>query len=256
MRSLFTVIVLLGSTVCLAADGVPGQFSCSDAAGAPACKAAAKDLKTARQAFSRGLKLQHQKNLDEAFSAFEEASRLIPQNVEYLTAREMVRQELVASHIEHGNDHLQNGHQIEAMADFRLAVQLDPRNEFAQQRLHDAVGPAAVHTVGAPELIASVDALSSKPKEEHHDFHYRGDSRGLILSIASSYGLTVIFDDAFPNRRVRFDVEDVEFPIAMQAAEAVTKSFAVPLDEKDEGWAIAGPLLIVAAVVHSARPRR
>jgi hypothetical protein len=118
------------------------------------------------------------------------------------------------------------------MADFRLAVQLDPQNEFAQQRLHDAVGPAAVHTVGVPELIASIDALSSKPKEEHHDFHYRGDSRGLIQSIASSYGLTVIFDDAFPNRRVRFDVEDVEFPIAMQAAESVTKSFAVPLDEK------------------------
>jgi general secretion pathway protein D len=236
MRSLFTVIVsaLLGSTVCMAADGAsaPAPFTCSDAAGAPACKAAAKDLKAARKAFSRGLKLQHDKHLDEAFSEFEEASRLIPQNVEYLTAREMVRQQVVSSHIEHGNDQLQNGHQIEALADFRLALQLDPQNEFAQQRLHDAVGPAAVHTVGAPQLIASIDALASQPKPEHHDFHYRGDSRGLITAIASSFGLTVIFDDAFPNRRVRFDVEDVDFPTAMQAAESVTKSFGVPLDEK------------------------
>ena len=234
MRSLFTVIALLGSTVCFAADGVPtpAPFTCSDAAGAPACKAPAKDLKAARQAFSRGLKLQHSKNLDEAFSEFEEASRLIPQNVEYLTAREMVRQQVVASHIEHGNDQLQNGHQVEALADFRLALQLDPQNEFAQQRLQDAVGPLPIHTVGAPQLVASIDALASKPKEEHHDFHYRGDSRGLITAVASSYGLTVIFEDAFPNRRVRFDVEDVDFPTAMRAAESVTKSFAVPLDEK------------------------
>ena len=234
MRSLFTGIVLLGTAVCLAADGVPAAApsSCSDAAGAPACKAPSKDLKAARQAFSRGLKLQHSKNLDDAFSEFEEAYRLIPQNVEYLTAREMVRQQLVASHLERGNDNLQNGRQVEALADFRLALHLDPQNEFAQQRLLDAVGPLPVHTIGAPQLVASIDALAAKPKEERHDFHYRGDSRGLITAIASSYGLTVIFDDAFPSRRVRFDIEDVNFATAMQAAESVTKSFGVPLEEK------------------------
>ena len=234
MRSLLTGLVLLGAAVCLAADAVPtaAPSACSDAAGAPACKAASKDLKAARQAFSRGLKLQHAKNLDDAFSEFEKAYRLIPQNVEYLTAREMVRQQLVASHLERGNDNLQNGRQVEALADFRLALHLDPQNEFAQQRLLDAVGPLPVHTIGAPQLVASIDALAAKPKEERHDFHYRGDSRGLITAIASSYGLTVIFDDAFPSRRVRFDIEDVNFATAMQAAESVTKSFAVPLEEK------------------------
>ncbi len=234
MRSLLTGIVLLGAAFCLAADGVPtaAPSACSDAAGAPACRAASKDLKAARQAFSRGLKLQHAKNLDDAFSQFEEAYRLIPQNVEYLTAREMVRQQLVAFHLERGNDNLQNGRQVEALADFRLALHLDPQNEFAQQRLLDAVGPLPVHTIGAPQLVASIDALAAKPKEERHDFHYRGDSRGLITAIASSYGLTVIFDDAFPSRRVRFDIEDVNFATAMQAAESVTKSFGVPLEEK------------------------
>ncbi|MBI1740733.1 MAG: hypothetical protein HYR57_07610, partial [Candidatus Koribacter versatilis] len=233
MRSLLAGMVLFAA-VCLAADGVPttAPSACSDAAGAPACQAAAKDLKAARQAFSRGLKLQHVKNLDEAFAEFEEAARLIPQNVDYLTAREMVRQQLVAFHLEHGNDNLQDGRQVEALAEFRQALQLDPQNEFAQQRLRDAVGPMPVRTMGTPQLVASVDAVAAKPKEEHHDFHYRGDSRGLITAIASSYGLTVIFDDAFPSRRVRFDIEDVDFATAMQAAEAVTKSFGVPLEEK------------------------
>jgi general secretion pathway protein D len=233
MRSLFTGM-LLWVGVCLGADGVPtlAPASCSDAAGAPACKAPAKDLKAARHAFSRGLKLQHSKNLDDAFSQFEEAYRLIPQNVEYLTAREMVRQQLVASHLERGNDNLQNGRQVEALGEFRLALHLDPQNEFAQQRLIDAVGTLPVRAVGPPQLIASIDALATKPKEERHDFHYRGDSRGLITAIASSYGLTVIFDDAFPSRRVRFDIEDVDFATAMQAAQSITKTFGVPLEEK------------------------
>ncbi len=234
MRPLVAGIVLLSAAVCLAADGLPttAPLSCSDVPGSPVCKAASNDLKAARHAFSRGLKFQHDKHLDEAFSEFEEASRLIPQNVEYLTAREMLRQQLVGSHLEHGNDNLQNGRPVEALADFRLALQLDPENEFAQQRLRDAIGPVPVHATGPPELIASMDALAAKPKEERHDFHYRGDSRGLITAIASSFGLTVIFDDNFPNRRVRFDVEDVDFPTAMQAARSVTKSFAVPIDEK------------------------
>jgi general secretion pathway protein D len=234
MRSLFLAFLMLSAAACLAADGggASGSPICSDSAGAPACKAPAHDLKAARQAFSRGLKNQQSKNLDEAFSEFEEAARLIPQNLDYLTAREMVRQQLVTSHLEHGNDFLQAGHQVEALADFRHALQLDPQNDFAQQRLRDALGPLPVHTVGAPELVASINGISAKPREERHDFHYRGDSRGLFTSLASSYGLTIIFDDAFPNRRVRFDIDDVDFPAAMRAAESVTKSFAVPLDDK------------------------
>ena len=242
MRWLLAITVLWVG-VCLAADGVPANPAspCSDAPGAPACQGAASDLKAARKAFSRGLKLQHDKTLDEAFVEFEQAARLIPQNVEYLTAREMVRQQLVTAHLEKGNEDLQKGRQIEAQAEFRQALHLDPHNEFAQQRLQDAAGPVPVHTNRAPQLVASAEAISAKPKEERHDFHYRGDSRGLLTAIASSYGLTIIFDDSFPNRRVRFDVEDVAFPTAMQLAEAVTKGFSVALDGRTLFAALDSP---------------
>ena len=104
-------------------------------------------------------------------------------------------------------------------------MNLDPQNEFAQQRILDALGPAPVHTASPPQLVASADTLIAKPIDGHHDFHYRGDSRGLITAVAASYGLTVVFDDTFPSRRVRFDLEDADFATAMQAASAVTKSF-------------------------------
>ena len=61
MRLLCMGIVFLGRVACLAADGVPTPAFglCSGAAGAPVCKAPAKDLKAAHEAFARGLALQH-----------------------------------------------------------------------------------------------------------------------------------------------------------------------------------------------------
>ena len=225
------------AAVCVAADtpaptDSPAVLSlCSESPGAPVCKAPAKDLKAARQAFARGLKLERSKNLDEAFGQFEEAARLVPQDVEYVTARELVRQRLAAKHLESGNDELLSGRQVEALAEFRMAQTLDPQNEFAQQRLRDALGPLPVRTVGPPQVVASEDAIAANPNDGHRYFHYRGDSRGLITAVASSYGLTVILDDNFHNRPVRFDLEDADFATAIQAASQVTKSFSVALQD-------------------------
>ena len=83
-----------------------------------------------------------------------------------------------------------------------------------------------------PQMTASADRLDVKPADDRHAFHYRGDSRGLITAIAASYGLTVVFDDGFPSRRVRFDLDYADFATAMQAASQLTKSFSVALEDK------------------------
>ena len=149
----------------------------------PPCHGPKKDLKAARQAFARGLKLEKSQNdnlqnLDQAFYEFEEASRLVPQNVEYLTAREFTRQHLAGMHLERGNTDLLNGRQVEALAEFRTALNLDPQNEFAEQRILDALGPVPVHAAVPAQVVASADALTAKPIDGRHDIHYRGDSRG------------------------------------------------------------------------------
>ncbi len=237
MRWLPAGISLLLAGVCLAADIPTAATSlCSNTAGAPACKAPPKDLKAAREAFARGLKLQKSKNenlqnLDQAFYEFEEASRLVPQNVEYLTAREMTRQHLAGLHLQRGNSDLLDGRQIEALAEFRTALNLDPQNEFAQQRINDALGSAPVRTASPPQMVASAEALTAKPADDRHDIHYRGDSRGLLTAVAASYGLTVVFDDNFPSRRVRFDIDGADFGAALRQASSVTKSFSVALED-------------------------
>ena len=239
MRWLPAGICLLLAGVCFAADtpSATAPALCSNSGGAPACHGPAKDLKSARQAFARGLKLEKARNenlqnLNQAFYEFEEASRLVPQNVEYLTAREITRQHLAGMHLERGNSDLLDGRQLEALAEFRSALNLDPQNEFAQQRINDALGPVPVQAVAPPQVVASADAITVKPIDAPHDIHYRGDSRGLLTAVAASYGLTVVFDDTFPSRRVRFDLDNADFATAMQAASTVTKSFSVALEDK------------------------
>lgn len=219
---------------------------CSNSGSGPRCHGPSKDLKAARQAFARGLKLEKLQNgnsqdLDQAFYEFQEAARLVPQNIEYLTAREFTRQHLAGLHLEHGNNDLLGGQPVEALAEFRAALNLDPQNEFAEQRIRDALGPVPVHSAEAPQVVASSNSITSQPIEGLHDFHYRGDSRGLITAVATSYGLTVIFDDGFPSRHVNFEIENADFGTAIRAASAVTKSFSVALDDQVLFTAVDNP---------------
>ncbi len=224
--------------VCWAADTSPTTVPslCSDSKGTLTCHGSAKDLKAARQAFARGLILEKSEsedpqNLNKAFYEFEEAARLVPQNIDYLTAREMTRQHLAGLHLERGNSALNEGRQVEALAEFQTAVELDPQNEYTKQRIFDAAGPLLAQNVSPPQVVARVNALTTKPANAHRDFHYNGDTRGLLTTIAASYGLTVIFDENFPSRHVRFDVENADFGTAMRTASTITKSFTVALED-------------------------
>ena len=169
--------------------------------------------------------------MDQAFSEFEEAARLDPERTEYIAAREMTREHLASTHLDLGNTELLQGRQTDALAEFRAALNLDPQNEFAQQRVRDALGPPPATGPGPAQVVARQDDLAVKPLEARHDFHYRGAARGLLTAVATSYGLAVDFDDSFPTRQVRFDIDQADFHTALQAASEVTKTFSVAVED-------------------------
>jgi len=244
MRCLQAGIPLLFAGLCFAADSapLPAQPPCSGSAAPSACGVAIapvavpslKDLKSAQQAFKRGLKLEKSQDFDRAFDEFGQAARLVPMNAEYLAAREMTREHLAGVHLERGNDELLAGRRAEALADFRAALALDPQNEFAQQRLQDILGPPPqTNASGPPQVVAKSDSLTINPQPGFaglRDIHYRGDSRGLLEAVAASYGLTIVFDESFPSRRVRLDLDQADLATAIRAASEITKSFTVPLE--------------------------
>jgi general secretion pathway protein D len=210
----------------------PPRFCVSSATGAPACEVSRQDLKDAKAAFSHGVRLQHEQRFEEALEQFETAARLVPQDIEFLTARELARQQLIYDHLERGNSALTGGNQVQALAEFRMALRLDPENQFARQRLTDALGEWAPPASGPPRILADAGQLRLVPGTGRAEFHFRGDSRELLTQVAKAYGVTAISDDSVATRRVRFDIQDVDFYTAMQAASAVTKTFWTPLAEK------------------------
>ena len=236
-RGKFTglAFVLLAAGLAASASDQPAATTllpCPEGSpGAVSCTPSKKELKEAGDAFAKGLKLQREKRQDEAFDQFETAARLAPRDVEYLTAREMTRQQLVFDHLERGNEEMGRGLQIEALAHFRTALQLDPQNDFAQQRLKDAMGEWAPKSA-APQVVADSGEIRVVPSQAQADFHYRGDSRGLLTQVASAYGVTVQFDESVVSRQIRFDLGRADFYAAMDAACQMTHTFWTPLDSK------------------------
>ena len=193
------------------------------------CTPSKSELKEAKVAFARGLKFQHSQRLAEAFDQFETAARLAPQDVDYVTAREMTRQQLVFDHLQQGNAAQLAGRPVEALGEFRAALHLDPQNDFAKERLSDALGEWAPKGESPPQVLADAGEVHVVPEAVRAEFHYRGDSRSLLMQVASAYGITAVLDDSVVSRELTFNVEAVDFYGAMRVACALTHTFWSPL---------------------------
>src|SRR6185437_9860245 len=204
---------------------------CPPGASHAACNPSRSQEKQAKTAFERAVKVQ-EKDLDQAYEQFSRAADLVPRNISYVTAREVSLQRLVTRHIERGNAELEAGKQIEALADFRSALHLDPANRFAQDRLRDALGDSAPKLDAAPQVIEQSSEIHLQPSLNVASFHFRGDSRELLSQIAQAYGVSAQVEDSVQSRRVTFEIDNIDFYKAMLLASTLTKSFWSPLDEK------------------------
>ncbi|HXZ28464.1 MAG TPA: type II and III secretion system protein [Terriglobales bacterium] len=214
-----------------AAEQPPGE--CADELKTAAGSCAGKqEIKQAGAAFDRGVKLAASRHTAAAFAAFDQAAGLLPHNLEYVTAREVARQQLVFEHLERGNDLLAKQQSLPALAEFRAAVELDPGNAFAQQRLKDALGERAPRLTHGLQLASESAEIELAPQVGLRDFHYRGDTRGLVAQVAAAYGVSAVIDESVLARPVRFDLERVDFETAMRVAGMMGKFFWTPLNPR------------------------
>jgi general secretion pathway protein D len=191
-----------------------------------------KDVAQAKRQFKAGVKLKSAGQMDAALEKFELAAKLAPHNVEFLTAREFTRQQLVMQFLKQGNQAMLDHNEIVAMADFRRALEFDPSNEYALQRLRDTMPLDEEPVSKNMRVVEQSTPIEMQPTAKHQDFHYKGDGKGLLTQVAQAYGITAQFDDSVQPKRVRFDIEDVNFATAMEAATRVTKTFWIPLSAR------------------------
>ncbi len=185
----------------------------------------------AKRQFKEGVKLKSKGDLEVAFDKFSSASELDPRNVSYITAREFAREELAMNALKQGNKAMLDGNEIVAMAAFRQALEYDPTNDYALQRLRDSI-PDDQQPAQSVSVVEQSLPVQLQPTAPHQDFHFRGDARTLLTQVAQAYGITAQFDDSVQQRRVHFDIQNVNFATAMEAANSVTKTFWVPLSAK------------------------
>lgn len=225
-------VVVCAPTILCAEDSAAPPISCGNGLlGGIDCVVTRKDLKTAHEEYEKGLKLRERQQFEEALERFDKASRLVPQNVQFLTAREVVKAKLVFDHIERGNALLRDNARHDAATEFKAAVELDPENTFAQERLKEASDqiPTAAHDPLRDRFDESQELHLDSPND-HATFHFTGDVKSLFTQLAAAYKMTVEFDDSVKARQVRFNVDDLDFSTALRLACQVTKTMWAPLD--------------------------
>jgi general secretion pathway protein D len=189
----------------------------------------ASDLAKAKKEFAAGKQLESSGKTEAAFEKFKQASQLSPRNVEYATAREFSRQQLVMAALERGNKALLANDEVLAQSEFQRALEFDPTNDFARQRLNDAIWEQTPKPSRSLQVVQKSIEVALSPESGYKDFHFRGDSRSLLTQIARAYGITATTDDSVQTRSVRFDMDHVNFAEAMESATRVTKTFWIPL---------------------------
>jgi general secretion pathway protein D len=205
----------------LCSNGVPGGVSCF---------LSKKDRATARIAFERGLKLERHHQLADAFVQFDKAARLLPQDPQFLGAREFAKSQLVHDHIESGNALLAQKSRIAAAAEFRAALDLDPDNVFAREQFDEATRvPLPRMPAVRPSAFDDAGEIEIEPKADVATFHFQGDVHNFFQVLTAAYGVSVEFDDSVQNRQVSFNIDNVGFFTALRLACEVSKTMWTPL---------------------------
>jgi general secretion pathway protein D len=196
------------------------------------CGVSKLDLKKARQAYERGRKLI-QKDPVAALDALTEAAKLVPRNSAYVTAREMVRQQLVSEHLRRATQLLSQKRTKESSDELRTVLELDPGNQTAANGLREI---AAAPLPDGPHFIVPApenEEFTVHPKPVRQSFHISGDGRVAFTTVTSAFGIRADFDSSFRSYPIRLDLDQADFAEAMESLCALTRSFWSPVSSSE-----------------------
>jgi general secretion pathway protein D len=220
MRSRLLILILAFGAACPTGLGAEARVS-------------KKDRQAAEKEFRQALQLQQSGKIEEALEAANRAALLFPGNLEYQRASEMLRQQIVGRHLTSGNNLAAAGDQTGAQAQFRAALDMDPANTYAMQRLRDVSPADDPEHRRTMELLASVDPIDVEPAPGKKSIHVRGDTRTVYTQIGSVFNVIVRFDQAVATRSMRLDLDDVGFYTAMAVAGKMSRTFWAPISKNE-----------------------
>jgi type II secretory pathway component GspD/PulD (secretin) len=193
-------------------------------------KPEARKIKKSKAIYSEALRSIEKGDIEKGRELIDAALKFDPENPRALTARELLHQSDIQQHLTNGSRELQDDHRQEAVADFRKALTLDPKSSAAQEGLRAALAQDARVSTSQPKIrYRDAGDIQLTPSDAVHDFHYRGDTRGLLEQVWNAYGVKPLIDTSVTSKPVRFDIDATDFATATNIVSQMTKTFYVPL---------------------------
>jgi len=197
----------------------------------PPCGIPEAAQKEARTLYQQSTKLAGKKKFDLALEKVKAARAISPLDTVYASAQKATEEKLAAEALRKGNQAMLTGDATAALVAFRQAVELDPANEYAQQRLHDAL--PAPEEFGTAQFRARLGETRLEPTPGVHSFEFKGDSTRALQQFAKLFGIALVSDQGLSSRNVRIKLDEVSWETGSQILQRVGKVLIIPMSEQE-----------------------
>src|SRR2546428_1267419 len=180
---------------------------------------------------------------DTALEHYQKALRADPFNANYRIKTDQMRFEASQFHVRQGQKLRGQGDLQAALAEFQRAFAIDASSSIAEQEIK-----ATTEQIAAREKAA--DAASAPPRAESSEpplatgppklkplsnapINYRAtiDAKIAFETIGKLAGLTIVFDPAFPARRITVDLNNITLEQALEVVSLQSKAVWKPVTE-------------------------
>ncbi len=191
--------------------------------------------KSAKHWFKMGQKAEASSQVEKAYENYDKAYKMKPGDERYRVAYERTRLPASALHVEHGEQLEKLGDNSGAVAEFLLALQIDPGNELASQdieairrkvnAIHAGTNSESPRTPGEAfehlEGPVQLRPLSNEPLT----LHMVEDSKVVYQTVCKAAGINVLFDPDYTSKRIQVDLQNTTFRQALQIIATVSDTF-------------------------------
>jgi general secretion pathway protein D len=192
----------------------------------------------ASSAFKKGQAAEAHGDYDTAYTAYKEAANLKPRDPIYLANYTRMRFYAATQHVHKGEVQRDAGKLMEALAEFRQAVEIDTSSFIAQQRLRetaDMIRRQENHQTPTREsplvkladkagIPLELEPLSSSPIS----LRMTAPADAIYKIIGKLAGINVLFDPDYRPPKITLEVTDVTLYDALEMVSLQSKSFWRP----------------------------
>lgn len=232
--AVLAVALLISGSLCAGetpATTAASAQPCSDYEKSfPSCGISKAENKKARRLYEQGTKLAQQQQYDAALAKLNAARAISPRDAVYVGAVQAVEQQVASAELHKGNKAMLSGDLGTALGAFRRAAEIDPTNEYAQQRLRDAL-PAPDELVGTAKFRASLGEIRLEPAAGVRSFEYRGSSAAAVEQFAKLFGIAVVPDQGLTPRMIRIKLDNVDWTAGSRILCQAAKMLMIPVSD-------------------------